>query len=278
MPAAQETRHSGCRPAAVPARTVPALALQRRRPFRSRACSTRDRPPHTRADALARVSWPAAAQALATRLRGAGIPAHRLPIFGPQLLRNLSVTPSLQLAGARSVRLPGARHQAPPHGRRGRRRHRDAQRAAGLVAQALRRASARSGERGRSNRAEPRGRAARLDDSAKCAPRRLGDSATTRRFLAIRGFQSDRAGPGRAAHSDSPSPRVAAVNVRTQEAKQVLAVCLYHKETAPRVAGCLPSSHHPPPPLPRPYRWQSDSNPGPCKSRWRFLQRANDCM
>jgi hypothetical protein len=54
--------------------------------------------------------------------------------------------------------------------RRRRRRIRPARRT-------LRRAGTGGGAQGWSNRAEARGRASRLDDSAKCAPRRFGDSA-----------------------------------------------------------------------------------------------------
>ena len=46
--------------------------------------------------------WPVEVQALAHRLSGVGIPAHRLPIFGPWLFKD--VTPSLQLAGVLSTR------------------------------------------------------------------------------------------------------------------------------------------------------------------------------
>ena len=49
-------------------------------------------------------AWPAAVQALAHRRYGTGVPEHRLPIFGPRLIRE--VTPSLQLAGALSPRAP----------------------------------------------------------------------------------------------------------------------------------------------------------------------------
>ena len=46
--------------------------------------------------------WPVEVQALAHRLSGVGIPALRLPIFGPWLFKD--VTPSLQLAGVLSTR------------------------------------------------------------------------------------------------------------------------------------------------------------------------------
>ena len=63
------------------------------------AAAGRDRlPPGPHAMA----TWPADVQALAFRLYAAGIPAHRLPIFGPWLFRDL--TPSLQLAGALTTR------------------------------------------------------------------------------------------------------------------------------------------------------------------------------
>ena len=62
---------------------------------RSFATAGRDRHPPAPS---AMATWPTDLQALALRLYAAGIPAHRRPIFGPWLFRD--VTPSLQLAGA----------------------------------------------------------------------------------------------------------------------------------------------------------------------------------
>ena len=63
------------------------------------AAARKDRHPPGPA-AMAR--WPAEVLAVAPRLYCVGIPAHRLPIFGPWLFRD--VTPSLQLAGVLSTR------------------------------------------------------------------------------------------------------------------------------------------------------------------------------
>ena len=89
---ADSVRRAMTRLLAAPPEVLGALA-------RNFTAAGRDRlPPGPRALA----TWPADVQALALRLYAAGIPAHRLPIFGPWLFRD--ATPALQLAGALTTR------------------------------------------------------------------------------------------------------------------------------------------------------------------------------